>query len=131
MKEITIGGVSYPVKSNALTRLHYKKLFGVGIFQDISKMSIANNVQEELRATLKAQGKTKKEIEEAVNNEMLKYTDDILDIAFRFAYVLIYTANPNFMTFEKWLSEESMNKIDFESGWIQEATEYITSTFRG
>lgn len=131
MKEITIGGVSYPVKSNALTRLHYKKLFGVGIFQDISKMSIANNVQEELRTTLKAQGKTKKEIEEAVNNEMLKYTDDILDIAFRFAYVLIYTANPNFMTFEKWLSEESMNKIDFESGWIQEATEYITSTFRG
>lgn len=131
MKEITIGGVSYPVKSNALTRLHYKKLFGVGIFQDISKMSIANNVQEELRATLKAQGKTKKEIKEAVNNEMLKYTDDILDIAFRFAYVLIYTANPNFMTFEEWLSEESMNKIDFESGWIQEATEYITSTFRG
>lgn len=131
MKEITIAGVTYPVKSNALTRLHYKKLFGVGIFQDISKMSIANNEQEKIREKLKEEGKTEAEIEKAVNDEMLKYTDDILDVAFRFAYVLIYTANPNFKTFEEWLSEESMEKIDFESGWIQEATEYITSTFRG
>ena len=39
--------------SNALTRLHYKKLFGVGLFQDISKMNTINKKQVILENQLK------------------------------------------------------------------------------
>ena len=56
MKKITINGVEYDCMSNALTRLHYKKLFGVGLFQDISKMNTINKKQVILENQLKAEG---------------------------------------------------------------------------
>lgn len=130
MKKITINGVEYDCMSNALTRLHYKKLFGVGLFQDISKMTTINKKQVIIENQLKAEGLKGEELKKELEEAMLEYTDDLLDIVERFAYVLIYTANPNFKSFEEWLSEESMATIDFESGWIQEVSEYLMSTFR-
>ena len=129
MKKITINGVEYDCMSNALTRLHYKKLFGVGLFQDISKMTTINKKQVIIENQLKAEGLNEEDIKKELNEAMLEYTDDLLDIVERFAYVLIYTANPNFKSFEEWLSEESMATIDFESDWIQEVTDYLVSTF--
>ena len=129
MKKITINGVEYDCMSNALTRLHYKKLFGVGLFQDISKMTTINKKQVIIENQLKAEGLKGEELKKALEEAMLEYTDDLLDIVERFAYVLIYTANPNFKSFEEWLSEESMATIDFESDWIQEVTDYLVSTF--
>ena len=78
---------------------------------------------------LQAEGLNEEDIQKELNEAMLEYTDDLLDIVERFAYVLIYTANPNFKSFEEWLSEESMATIDFESDWIQEVTDYLVSTF--
>ena len=129
MKKITINGVEYDCMSNALTRLHYKKLFGVGLFQDISKMTTINKKQVLIENQLKAEGLKGEELKKELEEAMLEYTDDLLDIVERFAYVLIYTANPNFKSFEEWLSEESMATIDFESDWIQEVTDYLVSTF--
>ena len=129
MKKITINGVEYNCMSNAITRLHYKKIFGVGLFQDIRKMTIINKKQDIIENQLKAEGLNEEDIQKELNEAMLEYTDDLLDIVERFAYVLIYTANPNFKSFEEWLSEESMATIDFESDWIQEVTDYLLSTF--
>ena len=106
MKKITINGVEYDCMSNALTRLHYKKLFGVGLFQDISKMTTINKKQVIIENQLKAEGFKGEELKKELEEAMLEYTDDLLDIVERFAYVLIYTANPNFKSFEEWLSEE-------------------------
>jgi len=131
MKKININGVEYECLSNALTRLHYKKLFGTGIFKDISRLTTIYKARENVEKKLKEEGKTEEEIQNESAAFLVEFMDDIMDIIERFTYVIIYTANPDFESFEKWLSEESMAKIDFESEWIQEVTEYVMDTFRG
>ena len=39
MKEIEIDGKIYKINCTAFTRFQYKKIFGVGIFEDINKIN--------------------------------------------------------------------------------------------
>ena len=52
MKKITINDKEYDINCNALTRFNYKKIFGIGIFEDIKRINDFNIEQEELRLKL-------------------------------------------------------------------------------
>lgn len=125
--EIEINNVKYQVKSNALTKFHYKKLFGVGIFKDISVLNSINTKSEKIRKELKGTDLTDEEIEIEVNNQLMGESDAIIDVALKMAYVLIYTANNQFMSFEQWLG--TIDKVDLKETWVSEVITTISNTF--
>lgn len=129
MKEIQIDGKTYPIKCTAFTRFEYKKIFGVGIFEDIAKINKFNNQTTAEKEKLKAKGKTDEEIDKIVNAKMMEKLDEFIDVLQRIAYIEIYTANPEVGTFEKWLS--SIEKISLADSWIGEVTEYAVTSFCG
>lgn len=127
MKEIEIDGKKYEINCTAYTRFQYKKVFGVGIFEDINKLNYFNALSEKERSRLKGEGKTEDEINDYINTLLLGKLDDFLDAIERIAYIEILTANPNIGSFEKWLS--GLSKISLSDKWIAEVTEYAVNSF--
>lgn len=129
MKEIVIDGETYKINCTAYTRFQYKKFFGVGIFEDISKINNFNALSLSKREELKKEGKSDKEIEIIIQNLMMERLDDFMDVIQRLAYIEILTANPSFVTYEQWLS--GINQISLADPWISEVTELAVNSFCG
>lgn len=127
MNKITICDKEYEISCNAFTRFEYKKIFGVGIFEDIQKLNTFTQEQESLRKKLQAEGLEEAEIEERINGQMMNKVDDFLDVLERIAYILIYTANKEVGSFEEWL--KSIAKIDLSADWIKVVTEFAVNSF--
>lgn len=129
MKEIEIDGKKYNINCTAYTRFQYKKIFGVGIFEDISKINNFNTISLSKREELTKQGKSEKEINTIIQSMMMENLDDFMDVLQRIAYIEILTANPQMEPYEKWLSE--IKQISLSDKWIAEVTEYAVNSFCG
>lgn len=129
MKEIEIDGKIYKINCTAFTRFQYKKIFGVGIFEDINKINNFNTLSLSKREELEKEGKSEQEINTTIQSMMMKNLDDFMDVLQRIAYIEIYTANPEIGTFENWLS--GINQISLSDPWIAEVTEFAVNSFCG
>lgn len=127
MKKITICNKDYEIECNAFTRFQYKSIFGKGIFSDIKVLNDFAEKQEKLRAELVKKKIPEDEIDNEINKAMMEILDDFIDVIERMTYILIYTANPKFISFEEWL--KGIEKIDLTESWITEVTEYAVSSF--
>lgn len=127
MKTITICDKEYEIKCNAFTRFEYKRIFKVGIFEDIQKLNDFSQSQELLRQELISEGIAEEEIEEKIANQMIGKLDDFIDVIEKMAYILIYTANNKIGTFEEWLS--GIDKIDMSAEWVKVVTEFTVESF--
>lgn len=127
MKTITICDKEYEIKCNAYTRFEYKRIFKVGIFEDIQKLNDFSQMQESLRQELKAEGIEDEEVEKQIANQMLGKLDDFIDVIEKMTYILIYTANNKIGTFEEWLS--GIDKIDMSAEWVKVVTEFTVESF--
>ena len=127
MKEITICNKKYPIDCNAFTRFQYKEIFGKGIFSDIKILNQFSEQQKKIRQKLENENKSEEEIQEQLNYSMMDSLDDFIDVIEKIAYILIYTANPEIESFEKWLINRE--KIDLSSSWISEVTELAVTSF--
>lgn len=127
MKEITICNKKYPINCNAFTRFQYKEIFGKGIFSDIKILNQFSEQQKKIRQKLENENKSEEEIQEQLNYSMMDSLDDFIDVIEKIAYILIYTANPEIESFEKWLI--NIEKIDLSSSWISEVTELAVTSF--
>jgi len=127
MKEITICNKKYPIDCNAFTRFQYKEIFGKGIFSDIKILNQFSEQQKKIRQKLENENKSEEEIQEQLNYSMMDSLDDFIDVIEKIAYILIYTANPEIESFEKWLT--NIEKIDLSSSWISEVTELAVTSF--
>ena len=129
MKEIEIDGKKYNISCTAYTRLLYKKTFGVGIFEDINIINNFNSMSSQKQEEMKKEGKTEKEISNAVNTMMMEKLDDFMDVIQRISYIEILTADPKVGTYEEWLSK--IENIKLSDPWIAEVTEYAVTSFCG
>ena len=68
MNKITICDKEYEISCNAFTRFEYKKIFGVGIFEDIQKLNTFTQEQESLRKKLQVEGLEEAEILEIIES---------------------------------------------------------------
>ena len=127
MKEITICNKKYPIDCNAFTRFQYKEIFGKGIFSDIKILNQFSEQQKKIRQKLENENKSEEDIQEQLNYSMMDSLDDFIDVIEKIAYILIYTANPEIESFEKWLI--NIEKIDLSSSWISEVTELAVTSF--
>ena len=127
MKEITICNKKYPIDCNAFTRFQYKEIFGKGIFSDIKILNQFSEQQKKIRQKLENENKSEEEIQEQLNYSMMDSLDDFIDVIEKIAYILIYTANPEIESFEKWLI--NIEKIDLSSSWVSEVTELAVTSF--
>lgn len=127
MKEITICNKKYLIDCNAFTRFQYKEIFGKGIFSDIKILNQFSEQQKKIRQKLENENKSEEEIQEQLNYSMMDSLDDFIDVIEKIAYILIYTANPEIESFEKWLT--NIEKIDLSSSWISEVTELAVTSF--
>ena len=127
-KQIEIDGKEYTIDCNAYTRFLYKKTFGVGMMEDIKRLTEYSDKQTNLEKELKKKKLTDEEVQAQVNLAMMESADVFIDIIEKFAYILILTANPNFGTFEDFL--RGITTIDLSSSWISEVTETAVNSFR-
>lgn len=124
---IEIGNKKYEISCNAYTRFEYKRIFKVGIFEDIQKLNDFSQKQEAIRKECEEENMDAEDAERRINNEMLGQLDDFIDVLEKMAYILIYTADKKVGTFEEWLT--SIEKIDLSADWIKEVTEYAVNSF--
>lgn len=129
MKKIEIDGKEYQIDCTAYTRFEYKKIFGVGIFEDINKINEFNTRANEEREKLKAEGKTEEEIKKTTEAMMMAKLDDFIDVIQKIAYIEIHTADKTTGTFEEWL--QGIKKISLADPWISEVTELAVNSFCG
>lgn len=129
MKKIVINNTEFEILSTAYTRFLYNKKFERKLFKDLDEVTIYFKKNEEIREKLEKEGKDENEIAEIIGESSLDVIDDVLDIVFRITYILIYTANPNFESFESWLNK--MENVNLDAPWITECLDYCFSTFRG
>lgn len=129
MKTIKISNKEFKISSAAITRFLYNKKFSRKLFKDMDIVSNYYNEIDKTKKELEKQGKNEDEINEAVNHIALEKTDDILDIILYITYSLILTADPNFKSFEEWLSE--LDDIDLNGEWVNDALELCFNSFRG
>lgn len=127
MREIEIDGKKYEIKCTAFTRFQYKKIFGVGIFEDLKILDNFNAIATKEQKKLTEEGKKQDEIDEAINKLLLDRLDDYWDAILRIAYIEIWTANPKIMSFDEWLA--SLEKVSLGDKWIAEVTEYAVTSF--
>lgn len=127
MKTIKICDKEYDIDCNALTFLQFKKVFGVGIFKDIQTLKTFFAKQAEKIISLKEKELKEVDIEKELNNELLNYVDDFVEAITRIAYILIYTANNEFKSYEDFMKDIPRLSIDDE--WIVEVTEFAVEKF--
>jgi len=126
-KKLKICGKEYEVCSSAFTMFLYKKEFKTGIISDIGRLQEFAIIQEKVEKEM--EGKTQKEIEEAIGLALMPQMDTFIEVALRIAYIFIKCANPSFMTFEEWL--QTIEEIDFGDPWVSEVTELAVNSFCG
>lgn len=124
-KKLEICGKEYDVSTNALTPFLYKKEFGTGMMADIGKLQEIFAKQPKIDA----KDKTEEEVEQELGTAMMPSLDNFIEVVLRIAYILIKTANRNFIPFEEWL--ESIEGFSFEDKWIAEVTELAVNSFLG
>ena len=124
-KKLEICGKEYDVSTNALTPFLYKKEFGVGMMADIGKLQEMFVKQPKIDT----KDKTKEEVEQELGTAMMPSLDNFIEVVLRIAYILIKTANRNFIPFEEWL--ETIEEFNFEDRWIAEVTELAVNSFLG
>lgn len=124
---IEICNKKYEIKCNAYTRFEYKRIFGVGIFEDIQKLNEFSQKQEAIKKECEADNMEAEDIERRINNELLNELDNFIDVIEKMAYILIYTADKKVGTFEEWLT--SIEKVDLSADWIKEVTEFTVNSF--
>lgn len=127
MKTIKICDKEYPIDCNALTFLQFKKVFGVGIFKDIQSLKKFFAKQAEEIMTLREKGLKEVDIEKELNDELLNYVDDFVEAITRIAYILIYTANNKFKSYEDFMKD--IPKLSIDDDWIVEVTEFAVEKF--
>lgn len=127
MKKIEICNKEYNIDSNAMTYLFYKKVFNRGILEDVSilkeflvKLTIFLN--KILKLDLSEQEK-KQEISQFALIEADKY----IEVITRITYILIYTANNNFKSYEDFM--KGIPKLSVDDEWVFEVTELAVDTF--
>lgn len=127
MKIIKICDKEYNIDCNAFTYVQFKKVFGIGLFQDIQTLKNFFAIQTEKVITLKEQGLKELEIEKELNKELLSYVDDFVEAITRIAYILIYTANNRFKNYEEFMKD--IPKLSIDDEWIVEVTEFAVEKF--
>lgn len=127
MKTIKICDKEYNIDCNAFTYVQFKKVFGIGLFQDIQTLKNFFAIQTEKVITLKEQGLKELEIEKELNKELLSYVDDFVEAITRIAYILIYTANNKFKNYEEFMKD--IPKLSIDDEWIVEVTEFAVEKF--
>lgn len=127
MKTIKICDKEYDIDCNALTFLQFKKVFGVGIFKDIQTLKNFFAKQAEKIVALKEKGLNEVDIEKVLNEELLDYVDDFVEAITRIAYILIYTANSKFKSYEDFMKD--IPKLSIDDDWIVEVTEFAVEKF--
>jgi hypothetical protein len=128
-KHLSICGKEYDVCSSAYCMFLYKKEFGTGILEDISKLNSLQIKQMQVQANCEKENLSKEETEALVNNVMLSELDNVISIALQIAYIFIKFANPKFKTFNEWTQE--IEEIELDDSWIAEVTEMAVNTFCG
>lgn len=125
MRKIEISGKEYEIGVNALTMFLYKKEFKTGMMADIGRLQSLYIKQPKIDT----EGKSDEDIALEVGNAMLPNLDDYIEVSLRVAYILIKTANRNFMPFEEWV--QTITEFDINDSWISEVTELAVNSFCG
>lgn len=125
MRKIEISGKEYEIGVNALTMFLYKKEFKTGMMADIGRLQNLYIKQPKIDT----EGKSDEDIALEVGNAMLPNLDDYIEVSLRVAYILIKTANRNFMPFEDWV--QTITEFDINDSWISEVTELAVNSFCG
>lgn len=125
MRKIEICGKEYEIGINALTMFLYKKEFKTGIMTDIGRLQNLYIKQPKVDTD----GKSDEDIALEVGNAMLPNLDDYIEVSLRVAYILIKTANRNFMPFEEWV--QTITEFNINDSWISEVTELAVNSFCG
>ena len=126
MKEIKIGNTTYPIACNALTYISFKKVFNKGIYEDINVIRAYMLRQIGLIKQAEKDGMKAEDIPSAVSNSMINDLSEFIESITRIAYILIYTANKDFISFEEWCSTFNPNLQD---DWISEVAEVTVDCF--
>lgn len=125
MRKIEISGKEYEIGANALTMFLYKKEFKTGMMADIGRLQNLYIKQPKIDT----EGKSDEDIALEVGYAMLPNLDDYIEVSLRVAYILIKTANRNFMPFEEWV--QTITEFDINDSWISEVTELAVNSFCG
>lgn len=125
MRKIEICGKEYEIGVNALTMFLYKKEFKTGMMADIGRLQNLYIKQPKIDT----EGKSDEDIALEVGYAMLPNLDDYIEVSLRVAYILIKTANRNFMPFEEWV--QTVTEFDINDSWISEVTELAVNSFCG
>ena len=127
MKTIKICDKDYPIDCNAYTYLQFKKIFGVGIFKNIQTIKTFFDIQVSKITELKEKGLNEIEISKELNKELLEYLDDFVEAITRVAYILIYSANTDFKSYEEFMKD--IPRLSTDDDWIIEVTEFAVEKF--
>lgn len=127
MKTIKICDKEYEIDCNAYTFLLFKKVFGIGLFQDIQTLKSFFAKQTNTILKLKEKGLDELEIEKELNKELLNCLDDFVEAITRIAYILIYSANNKFKSYEEFMKD--IPKLSVDDDWIVEVTEFAVEKF--
>lgn len=127
MKKITICGKEWNIDCTAFTRYEYKKYFNVKLFQDVKKLEIYVQKQNELRKLGEEKGLTEEELNTLYTEGLMDYLDDFLDAIVQITFIFIHTANPDIKDFESWL--KGIEKINLSESWIGEVTDFAVASF--
>lgn len=127
MKTIKICDKEYEIDCNAFTYVQFKKIFGIGLFQDIQTLKTFFSKQSKKILELEETGLEEVEVEKELNKELLNYVDDFVEAITRITYILIYTANDKFKSYEDFMKDIHSLSIDDE--WIVEVTEFAVEKF--
>lgn len=128
-KKITICDKEYKICTNAFCMFTYKKEFGTGIMEDISKLQDYNIKQTQMEQKCKKEGKSVEETQEILTKIALENYDAIIQVPLQLAYIFIKMANKDFISFEEWT--QSIEQINIDEKWISEVTEIAVNSFCG
>lgn len=127
MNKIKICDVEYEIDANAYTYFQFKQVFGRGIFQDIQILKEFFSKRIEKILELKEQKLSEKEIEKAVEKELLLQAENYIDAITRIAYIFIYTVNENFKSYKDFLKD--IPRLSIDDDWVAEVTELAVEKF--
>lgn len=126
MKEVKIGDNNYKIDCNALTYIEFKKIFGIGIYEDINVIRKYMLKQLELIKEAQKDNVDVKKIVEIVSRAQIDDVSSFIESITRITYILIKTADENFMEYNEWLKTFNPKLQD---SWISEVTGYTVDCF--
>lgn len=124
MRAININGKDYNIDCNSWTYIQFKKVFGTGIFADIS--IIRDYLIKQTETMIKI--KESKNPTESISKYMQEDISEFIEAITRITYIMIYTANDGVLSsYDEWL--RSIERIRVDDDWIVEVTEFAVSCF--